>query len=504
MNVPRRHPKWLVPGSLRARLTLSYATLTAGLLILVFAGLVALGLQRYIRSTMLSIDEVALSTRNIVANHWGEPDWRIITRVLQQPRAAGVRLVVRRQRPFGGSPPRAGAGRPPAMGTVGQGPLPGEAGQGPAAGTVLPTPGPGQTAQPRRGPPPTLSDIFGLHTRFLALHQGAIFIGPSIRIETLLGIGFTALGISLAITIIVAWAIGHWITRQAIVPLTAVTEELRRFAHGDFVPSRLETRDESELGDLVDAFNAAAAQVVAAFSERERTEEHLRLFLGEAGHEMRTPLTVISAYLEVLDNGAPDGATLSAETLRTLRTETRRLRALVERVMSLARMESSDRSRSELLDVTEMAEDAIAHVTSAQGGDVRLTSAVADVVVLAEPWALQEAIENLVDNAVRYGGGTPVDVAIAEDGDDIVVRVTDRGPGVNDADRAQLFRHFFRGEQAAGKAGSGLGLAIVARAAARLGGDVALESSAPRRTIFRLTVPRYNSHEPQNGEVRVV
>lgn|GEM_PF-828082 len=477
----RRRTNWFVPSTLRARLTLSYATLTAGLLTLVFCGLVALGLQRYIRSTMLSIDEVALSTRQILDNHWGEPDTLLTTRVQQQPGTAGVRLVVRPLRP---------PGFPPLMGPLGQAP-------GPS----------GQAQRPHlAGAPPerSLSAIFGLHTRFIPLHQGVVIVGPTIRIENLLEIGATTLAIALAITIGVAWAIGQWITRQAIVPLTAVTQELRRFAAGDFVPSKLETRDESELGELVDAYNAAAVQVVAAFSERERTEQHLRLFLGEAGHEMRTPLTVISAYLEVLDKGGHDGVTLSPEMLQTLRTETRRLRSLVERVMSLARMEGSDRSRSELLDVTEVAQEAIAHVTTAQGGDVRLTSTAADVVVLAEPWALQEAIGNLVDNAVRYGRGTPVDVAIAQEDDDIVVRVSDHGPGVSESDRAQLFRHFFRGEQAAGNAGSGLGLAIVSRAAARLGGDVALESSAPQRTVFRLTIPRYDSHQPLNGDVLVV
>jgi signal transduction histidine kinase len=439
----------------------------------VFCGLVALGLQRYIRSTMLSIDDVAVSTRQIVNNHWGEPDRLLSARVQQQPRSAGVRLVVRPARPPGFPPPGP------------EGRLPRD--------------------RPPGGPPErSLSAIFGLHTRFIPLHQGVVIIGPVIRIENLLEIGATALAISLAITILVAWAIGQWITRQAVVPLTAVTQELRRFAAGDFVPSRLETRDESELGELVDAFNGAAAQVVAAFSEREDTEQHLRLFLGEAGHEMRTPLTVISAYLEMLDRGGTEGVTVSAETLQTLRAETRRLRALVERVMSLARMEGGDRSRSELVDVAQVAEDAIAHVRTLQGGEVRLTNAAGDVVVLAEPWALQEAIGNLVDNAVRYGAGTPVDVSIAQEGEDIVVRVIDGGPGVSDAERGQLFGHFFRGEQASGKAGSGLGLAIVARAAARLGGDVALESSVPRRTVFRLTVPRYHAHQPQNGEVRLV
>jgi signal transduction histidine kinase len=480
--VTRRRRNRFLPSSLRARLTLSYATFTAALLIVLFCGLVALGLQRYIRTTMLSIDEVAASTRSVIFDHWDESDAQLTLRVQQEPREAGVRVVILPQRPFGNLPPPGGGARRQFRPGI-----------------------PGQPRGPRPfGPPPerlNLSAMFGLHTRFIWMHQGEVIIAPAVRIENLLEIAATALGISLLITVLLAWGIGHWITRQAIVPLTAVTRELRRFAAGDFVPSTLQTRDASELGDLVDAYNGAAAQVVAAFSERERTEQHLRLILGEAGHEMRSPLTVISAYLEMLDKDGA-GGTISPETLHTLRTETRRLRSLVERVMSLARMEGSDRSRAELVDVTEVAEEAIAHVTTAQGGDVRLTSSASDVVVLAEPWALEEAIGNLVDNAVRYGAGSPVNVSIAVQNGDVVVRVSDDGPGVSEADRAQLFRHFFRGEQAGGKAGSGLGLAIVARAASRLGGHVALESATVHRTTFSLTIPTYQP-KPSGAERRV-
>jgi len=403
------------------------------------------------------------------------------------PREAGVRVVVMMNRQFGPGFPPGGPGGPGGPGS-----------------RVNITGGPPRGSHPfgPGGGPNSLSAMFGLHTRIIWMHKGQVLVGPTVRIESLLEIGATALGISLIVTVLLSWGIGHWITRQAIVPLTAVTRELRRFAAGDFVPSRLQTRDESELGELVDAYNGAAAQVVAAFSERERTEQHLRLILGEAGHEMRTPLTVISAYLEMLDHQGAD-ATIAPETLKTLRAETRRLRALVERVMSLARMEGSDRSRAELIDVTEVAENAIAHVTTAQGGDVRLASSAADVVVQAEPWALEEAIGNLVDNAVRYGAGSPVDVAIGVQNGNVVVRVSDDGPGVSEADRAQLFSHFFRGEQAAGKAGSGLGLAIVARAASRLGGSVALDPPTNHRTTFRLTIPTYQPQPDAASERRV-
>jgi two-component system, OmpR family, sensor kinase len=464
-TVPRRGVRRFLPASLRARLTLSYATLTAASLTIVFCLLLALGMQRYIRWTMLSIDEVATATRQIVADNWSQSDARLTELIMQQQRPAGVHVAVRAVRPPG-----------------------------------LPSPGPTGTGFPGRFRPPgvaperSLSSLFGLRTRIIWLHRGDVFIGPEIPIEGLLGIGLGALGIALALTAVISWTIGRWITQQAILPLTTVTKELRRFAAGDFVPSVLETRDDSELGELVEAYNGAAAQVVAAFSERERTEQHLRLFLGEAGHEMRTPITVISAYLEVLDKSGPDDVSIPPQTLQTLRSETRRLRELVERVMSLARMEGSDRGRTELVDVVEIAREAIAHVTAAHRGDVRLIAGADDVVVRAEPWTLQEAIGNLVDNAVRYGGGTPVEVSVGLEDDAVVVRVRDRGPGVSEADRAQLFRHFFRGEQSAGTSGSGLGLAIVARAAARLGGEVALDDTAPRRTTFRLTIPAYQPH----------
>ncbi|MEA2718916.1 MAG: two-component system, OmpR family, sensor kinase [Candidatus Eremiobacteraeota bacterium] len=460
-SITRRRKAWFTPNSLRARLTLSYATLMAVLLTIVFCGLLALGIQRHIRSTMLSIDEVASATRQILASHWEQPDAQLTQLVLEQPRPPGVQITIRPVRP---------KGLPPPPGTPGR----------------STTPRPFGRMQER-----SLASMFGLRARAVWLHEGDVIIGPAIPVEGVLGVGVAALGIGIAIAIAISWSVGRWITAQAIVPLTTVTKELRRFADGDFVPSVLETSDQSELGELVDAFNGAAAQVVAAFSERERTEQHLRLILGEAGHEMRTPLTVISAYLEVLDKSGPDDITIPPDTLRTLRGETRRLRALVERVMALARMEGSNRERAEIVDVVEIARDAIAHVTAAQSADVRLMSSAEDAVVLAEPWELQEAVGNLVDNAVRYGGGTPVDVSVDAEDDHVVVRVRDRGPGVNDADREQLFRHFFRGEQAAGKPGSGLGLAIVARAATRLGGNVALEDGTPEHTVFRLTIPAY-------------
>jgi signal transduction histidine kinase len=448
----------MIGSTLRGRLTFAYAVLTAFSLTLLFAGVIALGVQRYIRSTMLVIDSQTAAIDSVVRAHRNEPDARVLARVAKMRAPAVVRVIIRDHRPLGAPPP------PPAMAGFG--------------------------GQHEPGGPPhdrSLGAIFHLHARLVFVHEGVIVITPAVGIESVLEIAAALLVLAGALAIVVSWSVGRWITRQAMEPLETVTGELQRFAAGDFTPILLRTTDRSELGALVTAFNGAAAQVVAAFEEREKNEQRLRLFLGEAGHEMRTPLTVLSAYLELFDRGEGDVVVPRAQ-LQTLRAETKRLRTLVERVMALARLEGSDQGRPELVDVTEVAKDAIAQVTALQPADVRLTASADDVLVVGEPWEVREAIGNLVDNAVRYGAGTPVDVSVALAHEEVVVRVSDGGPGISENDRRQMFRHFFRGEAAIDKTGSGLGLAIVARAAERLRGSVVLEDD-PVRTVFRLTMP---------------
>ncbi len=482
-----------MPVSFRARLTLSYTVLTALLLTVALCVLAGLVVERTIATSMTAVDETAATVRTIVRTHWLLGDRRIAALVVSQAQRAGVRLIVAPRGPGGpfGEP----HGPPPGGERAGLPPMPDRSGPPPAddrGGPFAPRPWWG------------LASTLGAQPRFVPLPGGAIAIVPDEGLQDAFVLYGVAFGIAELLTILASWAIGRAITQQAIRPLATVTAELRRFAGGDFAPSRLETADRSELGDLVAAYNGAAAQVVSAFSERERTERHLRRFLGEAGHEMRTPMTVISAYLELLAATVSPEAIMSPETLSGARTQMRRLRDLVERVMALARMQGSDSSNAELIDVIETAQEAIAGVTAARGGTVRLTHDADDVVVRAEPWELQEAIGNLVDNALAYGAGSPVDVTVATVDEHVVVRVRDGGPGIGEDEREHLFQHFFRGAAAGGTRGSGLGLAIVARAAERLGGRVRLEPG-PRGdgTTFRLEIPVYRHERRAASTVRV-
>lgn len=478
---------WL-PRSFRARLTVSYAVFTALLLTIVVAGIISLALDMTIRARVAALDEATATARRIVAEQWWASDAVIVQQVVAEAARPGIRIIVREAQPSPFGPPTF-VGEPP-----------GAPFDSPFDGLRLPLPlvrgfGPA---------PPSLSSVLGLHPALVRLHEGAIFIGADgLDIDRIVATHLGAFGIALLVTVTLSCAIGRRITEQALTPLTMVTRELRRFADGDFT-TRVVEGERSELGELIEAYNGAAAQVSAAFSARERTDQHLRLLLGEAGHEMRTPLTVISAYLDVLDYAQPDDAGIRERALRMVRSETRRLRELVEHVMALARLEGNEPQDAVLIDVVEVVRDAVEHAATMRGRSVRIIASVDDVVVRGQPWELQEAVGNLVDNALKYGANSDVEVTVDAWRENALIRVSDGGPGIGPADRERIFGHFFRGEAAAGTPGSGLGLAIVARAAERLGGRVMLEvPGPPQRTTFCLWLPLYGGQVADKRPVRI-
>ena len=300
------------------------------------------------------------------------------------------------------------------------------------------------------------------------------------------------LALAVAMVIAVAWFVAVWMTRQAITPLLDVTARLRQFADGNFTPAPLHTSDHAEIGALIAAYNGAAAQVEAAFVERASVEEHMRRFVADAGHELRTPLSAISGAHDILRKGGLDDASMRERIFRNLGTETQRMNALIERLITLARLERPEHSEPEVLDIVELASDTIAAVRAARGGDITL-KCDESAFAFADPGDVYDALGNLIDNAVKYGAGSPVLVEITLTSGAVVVCVSDRGPGIPPGDRPYIFARFYRGWIGRSDAGSGLGLSIAQRAIERAGGTLELRCGEPARTVFAFTLPRAGS-----------
>jgi signal transduction histidine kinase len=357
---------------------------------------------------------------------------------------------------------------------------------------------------PADGPPPArferdrmapfplgLNTFLRLEPRFVDFPGGRINIFPiPTQLERFVQSFWIAmLPIGLFVTL-AAWFMGRFITGQALRPLVETTEALNRFASGDFTPREIVTSDRSEIGELVTAYNGAAAQVSAAFEERKSVELQMRQFVADAGHELRTPLTVVMGFIDVLRRRTIADPTTSTRIYDTMLTESRRMRALIDKLIALARLENPQRRETAPVDVADVAERVVSAMQALQAQPRIKLAAEHGVIISGDAHELHEVISNLVENALKYAPLSPVEVTVRKENGQAVVEVIDRGPGLSEEERGRVFDRFYRGENRGDAEGSGLGLAIVKRAVERAGGEVSLQSGPGQGCRFTIRLPR--------------
>ena len=235
-----------------------------------------------------------------------------------------------------------------------------------------------------------------------------------------------------------------------------------------------------------------------------QVEEMRRDFVANVSHELRTPLSIFRGYLETLldDPQQPPGELL--RILEIMERHSDRLNALVEDVLSLARLESPEIE----LDVSEvdLGEFLDATLTDWQSRlkakQLRFERDIqADLPLLnADEGRLQEIVYNLLDNAIKYSkrGGT-ITVRAQVEGDCVHISVTDEGIGIREADVPRIFERFYRADKARSRelGGTGLGLSIVKHIVLLHGGTVGAESELGRGTTVSVFLPLAGPEEPQ-------
>lgn len=302
--------------------------------------------------------------------------------------------------------------------------------------------------------------------------------------------------------ILAAWLLGRYITGQALRPLVETTASLHRFGEGDFTPRAIVTTDRSEIGELVAAFNAAAAQVNRAFEERSEAERNMRQFIADAGHELRTPLTVVMGFIDVLRRRSVGDPSLSAKIFDTMTFESRRMKALIDKLILLARLENAAARELMTIDLGEMAETVVTALRALEHAPPIALEREANSFVLGDENELHDALSNLVENAIKYAPGGPVRVCVRRDGEAAIVDVIDRGHGIAEMDRARVFDRFYRGSDRGDTEGFGLGLAIAKRAVERAGGAIELASEPGLGTRFTIRLPRFDGGRAPADEPR--
>ncbi len=292
--------------------------------------------------------------------------------------------------------------------------------------------------------------------------------------------------------VISAWLLGRYITLQALRPLVETTESLDRFGAGDFTPRSIMTVERNEIGSLVTAYNRAAAQVARALDERKAAEDQMRQFIADAGHELRTPLTVIMGFIDVLRRRALADPGTSTKIFDTMMDESRRMKALIDKLIVLARLENQPQRELETVDLVELARNVVSSLqTLRPETPIAFASGDRTALVRGNENELHDAVANIVENAVKYAPDSQVDVRVRGEGDLAVVEVSDSGPGIPLEEQTQVFDRFYRGRDRTDSAeGFGLGLAIAKRAVERAGGGISLWSVPGQGSRFSIKIPR--------------
>jgi two-component system phosphate regulon sensor histidine kinase PhoR len=236
--------------------------------------------------------------------------------------------------------------------------------------------------------------------------------------------------------------------------------------------------------------------VLNDITELRRLERVRSDFVANVSHELRTPVQLVKGFAETLSEGALDDREQAQRFLGIIGRNASRMESLISDLLSLASLEREGRDWLKLeiaaiMPILRAAREAIAPKADARGTEVRITC---EEVLAAKVDAglLEQAVINLIDNAVKYSPpATAVDVGARSEGGRVVIEVRDRGMGIPARDLPRVFERFYRVDKARSRelGGTGLGLAIVRHIALVHGGEVSVESWEGEGSTFRIKLP---------------
>lgn len=363
--------------------------------------------------------------------------------------------------------------------------------------------------------PTTLSSVSGsdIEWRAVTVHgpQGGlttVAVDLSDVDHTVRSLVLLQCGIGAAVLVVVGIA-SFAVVNRSLRPLSEVEHTAAAIAAGQ-LDSRISERDpRTEVGRLSLALNGMLSQIQQALAASESSaetarssEERMRRFITDASHELRTPLTTIRGFAELYRQGAARDVSM---LLSRIESEASRMGLLVDDLLMLARLDVQRPLEKHRVDLLALASDAV-HDGRAIDPERTMTMEVVDgpgiPEVLGDEPRLRQVLSNLVANAIQHTPTTAdITVRVGTAGDDAVLEVADKGPGMSAEDADRIFERFYRTDSSRARAsgGTGLGLSIVDSLVKAHGGTVAVTTSPGQGCCFRVTLPRVSDVPAQVG-----
>jgi len=253
------------------------------------------------------------------------------------------------------------------------------------------------------------------------------------------------------------------------------------------------TEPEARAGDRIIEIRAApledgALAILRDVTEERRVQRAKAEFIANASHELKTPLTALSGYLEMLED--EEDERVRSEFLKDMRSQTDRLQSLARTLLDLSRLDANATTfRTEEVDL----EDLLHALRRDFGYTGRPMSVHADEdvpPVVTDPTQLHRMLAILLDNALKYSReDTPIDINLSRGDGHAVISVTDRGCGIPEGEIPHIFDRFYRAQGSSRADGTGLGLALAREITDHLGGKIRVQSHPGTGSTFSVALP---------------
>ena len=284
----------------------------------------------------------------------------------------------------------------------------------------------------------------------------------------------------------------YFISEKLISPLRSMSKAANEFGQGHF-DVRVNVRGDDEVSQLAESFNSMADSM-------QRSEESRRLFLANVSHDLRTPMTTITGFIQSIQEGAIPQDKVP-HYLDVISSEVKRLSRLVSSLMDITKIQAGERKFNKApFDICEMAREII--ISNEQRLeekklDVSFEVDEDNIYVNSDRDAVYQVMYNLCDNAIKFsreGGAYRIEIRVSENR--VTFSIYNEGAGISEEDLPYIFDRFYKSDRSRGldKTGVGLGLYISRTIMEQLGEKIWAESVAGEWCKFSFTMPKTASH----------
>ena len=288
--------------------------------------------------------------------------------------------------------------------------------------------------------------------------------------------------ITAAVTLL-SGILAYFVSGRALKPLRSFTSQVEQVQLNNLADMRIDEDSISEFRQLSRSFNQMLERLNNAFAAQ-------RQFTGNAAHELRTPLALMQAQLELFSAEHPDVRPETAEFLTLLREQTERLTQMTKTLLEMSNLQQV--ARNEQLQLAPMVEEIFTDLASLAEKRSITLEAEGDAALTDSDALIYRMLFNLTENAVKYNRlGGSVRVELAQGQEKCIIRVSDTGCGIPEEYQRSIFHPFFRVDKSRSReyGGAGLGLSLVWEIADLHGGSVWVEESSDKGTTIAVELP---------------